>query len=116
MCITQTSSPEAADLVGTGPTSSNTSVDLLFPAGLFLAVLADGLIAIHHSHFQMTGGHHLFFKDVVPGGEHLADLHEGFVLGFRNDEDGVEGHSQADGAEDQVAVRTCSYLWWEDIK
>lgn len=58
----------------------------------------------------MTVGGQLFTGDLVPGSKHLADLQKGFVLGLGNDEDGVDGHSQADGAKDQVAVRACGFL------
>lgn len=73
---------------------------------LFFVVAAKGSIAVHHSHFEMPIGMQLFFEDVVLGSEHLADLHKGFVLGLRNNEDCVDGHSQADRTEDQVTVRT----------
>ena len=77
---------------------------------LFFVTLAEGSVAIHQSHFQMTVGSQLLVVYLVLWSEHLTDLHEGFVLGLRNDEDGVEGHDQADHAEDQVTVRTCSHL------
>lgn len=67
---------------------------------LSFAILAEGPVAVHHSQFEMTIGGQLFFEDVVSGGEHLADLHKGFVPGLGNDEDGVEGHSQADRTEE----------------
>lgn len=73
-----------------------------------LAVLSDCSVAVHQGHLEVTI--QLFFQDVVLGGEHLADLHEGFVPGLGNNEDGVDGHSQADRAEDQVTVRTCGDL------
>lgn len=79
------------------------------PYSLWFTV-ANGAIAIHHRQFEMAIGSQLFYEDVVPGSEHLADLHEGFVFGLRNNEDDVKGHSQADRAEDQVTVRTCRYL------
>lgn len=93
-------------------------VHLFFPPlGLLLFImLAKGSIAVHHSQFQMTIGGQLLFKYFVLGGEHLADLHKGFVLGLRNYEVGVGGHSQADCAENQVTVRTCSHLYWEDVE
>lgn len=69
-----------------------------------------GSIAIHLIQFQMTVRSQLFFEDVVLGGEHLADLHKGFVLGLRNDEERVAGHSQADRTEDQVTERACINL------
>ncbi len=84
------------------------------PHDLFFIAVAKCSIAVHHIQFEMTIGNQLFFQDVVLGSEHLADLHKGFVLGLRENEDGVDGHSQADSAEDQVTVRTCSYLWRED--
>lgn len=58
----------------------------------------------------MTIGGQLLLGDVVLGSKHLTDLHEGFVLGLRNNEDGVDGHSQADHAEDQVTVRAGGHL------
>ncbi len=82
------------------------------PHSLFLFMLAEGSIAVHQSHFKLTVGQ-LLLLDLVLGGKHLADLHKCFVLGFRDNEDGVEGHSQADRTEDQVAVRACRNLWWE---
>lgn len=42
-------------------------------------------------------------EDGAAGGEGAADLHEGFVLGLGDDEVDVEGHQQADAAENQVA-------------
>lgn len=36
----------------------------------------------------------------------MADLHEGFVLGLRDDKVDVQGHQQADAAENQVAKGT----------
>lgn len=76
--------------------------------------MSQGSVAVHHGHLQMAVRRQLLFGDVVLGGEHLTDLHEGFVLGLWDDEDGVDGHSQADAAEDQVAVGTCGHLWPED--
>ncbi|TNN71226.1 hypothetical protein EYF80_018574 [Liparis tanakae] len=67
-------------------------------------------VAVHHGHFQKSVGGQLFLQDVVLGGEHLADLHEGFVFGLGDNEEGVDGHPQADHAEDQVAVRTHGVL------
>jgi len=40
------------------------------------------------------------------GGEDVADLHEGFVLGLGDDEVDVQGHQQADTTENQVAKGT----------
>lgn len=58
----------------------------------------------------MISGYQLLFKYVVPGRKHLANLHKSFVLGLRNDEDAVDGHSQANGTEDQITVGTCGNL------
>ena len=94
-----------------------TGPPLLSPLGLSLFImLTKGSIAVHHSQFQMTVGSQLLLKYVVFGGKHLADLHKGFVPGLRNYEDGVDGYSQADCAEDQVTVRTCSLLKLEDTQ
>lgn len=84
-------------------------------ASLFV-VVPKSPVAVHQVQFQMIAGSQLVFEDVVPGSEHLANLHEGFVLGLRNDEEGVGGHGQADGAEDQVTERTGGKLWCRDEK
>lgn len=69
-----------------------------------------GPVAVHQRHFELIIRSQLFIKDIVPRGEHLADLQKGFPFGLRNDEDGVDSHPQTDGTEDQVAVRTCGFL------
>lgn len=45
-------------------------------------------------------------EEGVAGGEDAADLHEGFVLGLRDDNVDVQGHQQADATENQVAKGT----------
>lgn len=101
----------------TSPKETRWSTSSFLLSGSYFSVtLAEGSVAVHQSHFQMTVGSQLLFEDIVLLGEHLADFHKGFVLGLRNDEDGVDGHSKADGAKDQVTVRTCSNLKWEDIQ
>lgn len=76
----------------------------------------EGSVTVHLGHLQVAVGRQLFFVDVVIVGKHLTDLHEGFVLGLRNDEEGVDGHSQADPAEDQVAVGTHCDLLCEETQ
>lgn len=45
-------------------------------------------------------------EEGVAGGEDVADLHEGFVLGLGDDDVDVQGHQQADATENQVAKGT----------
>lgn len=81
---------------------------------IFLVAVAEGPVAVQHRQLQLAIGTQLLLRDLIPGGKHLADLHKGFVAGLRDDKDGVEGHGQADGAEDQVAVGAHGQLWQED--
>lgn len=77
-------------------------------------IAPEGSVTVHRGQVQVTVGHRLFFVNVVIGGEHLADLHESFVLGLGNDEERVESHSHADPTEDQVTVGTHRDLWWRE--
>lgn len=67
---------------------------------------SQGSVTVHLGQFQVAVGRRLFFIDVVIVGKHLTDLHEGFVLGLRDDAEGVDSDHQADPAEDQVTVGT----------
>lgn len=81
---------------------------------VFLPAVAEGPVAVHYRQLQLAVGTQLLLGDLVHGGKHLADLHKGFVAGLRDNEDGEEGHRQADGAEEQVAVGAHGQLWRED--
>lgn len=82
---------------------------------MFIAAVGEGPVAVHHRQLHLAVGTQLLLRDLVHGGKHLADFDKGFVAGLRDDEDSVEGHGQADGAEDEVAVGAHGQLWQEDI-
>lgn len=95
--------------VGLFTRGGNSAVDEILQCAGSLAV---HFLAVRHG----NGGEILQFVllglifGTVPLGHDLVDLHEGFVLGFWDNEKDVDGGGQADGAKNEETVGTEALL------